>query len=85
MLPLRCRGSKYSPENDKERIVVLHYRTYHIITRASEHFMFAEWQTLHIAKQCFTQDLSCASRWFASQTNTSSGVFAAPLSRHSLW
>ena len=28
----------------------------------SEHFMFAEWQTLHIAKQCFTQDLSCSSR-----------------------
>ena len=28
-------------------------------------------QTLHIAKQCFTQDLSCASRWFAVQTNTS--------------
>ena len=32
--------------------------------------MFAERQTLHIAKQCFMQDLSCASCWFAVQNNS---------------
>ena len=34
---------------------------YHILTRVSERFTFAAGKKLHIAKQCFTQDLSCAS------------------------
>jgi len=43
---------------------------YHILTHASERFTFAAGKKLHIAKQCFMQDLSCASYWFAVQTNT---------------
>jgi len=54
-LPLRCRGKTINLSYPYSR-----KRALHVCQR----------QTLHIAKQCFTQDLSCASRWFVSQTNT---------------
>jgi len=53
--PLRCRGKSVNLSYPYSR-----KRALHVCQR----------QTLHIAKQCFMQDLSCASRWFAAQTNT---------------
>jgi len=48
--PLRCRGKTINLSCPYSR-----KRALHVCRR----------QTLHIAKQCFTQDLSCSSRWFA--------------------
>jgi len=69
MLPLRCRGKIINLSCPYSR-----KRALHVCQR----------QTLHIAKQCFMQDLSCASRWFAAQTNTKAGYVAAPMSRQNL-
>ena len=65
-------GLHRKPTQYKFIISLLAKRALHVCQR----------QTLHIAKQCFTQDLSCASRWFAAQTNTIAGYVCSRWSQN---